>query len=638
MPFKLIRTFLPALALILFFIPAHASARSFTIDAVDINAFIFPDGDLYVEELYTYTFEGSFNGTTRIIGDDDFNGVEFFEGYQVADDAEMGKISQEDATPLKIEREDYTFKIHRPAENETTKVFYRYRLSDAIRKYEDVGEFYWRFFDEMGEDDINHLRVFVQLYGVNKLPVESLGFMHDLSGGDFQLTETGLYYQNNKLPGGQPFELRLLFPADFLSEMDFTEKEEMLPTFLKEEEKYDERLVTRDKWLPFLENVNAVIFFIFILLAVYSILFLRRLLRWIGPAASSRDIGNMDSFTLTAIYRKLKLKPQDVNAALFRLYQNGDLTVEHVSSSQDDESELDHTFKFSIQQNSANLSEQDQFLIDWLFTASENGKRVFYLDELPVQTNRKKHNETNNILVKEFKANYRKWAKIAAKDSNIKAFVKPVLLRKVFINAIIPVWMLWATFNLWIGMGERSDVLLGISIFAVYNIIRFFKNERVVSTIFFLILLFAFPEFGLDPGLEFLEASALPLIFISGFLPMTYPTYQGVQYFKGAKKWLKQLRKKELKIPEVKSKVEIYYQHAIALNEALIFMAHYGDKIEATQTDSIYPFLISPRETARIYSYNYRMLHSRFGSSSSGGGGSSGSSGGSGGGGGAGAF
>ncbi|KRG16157.1 hypothetical protein ACA30_02460 [Virgibacillus soli] len=57
-----------------------------------MNAFIYPDGDLYVEELYTYTFDGAFNGTTRIIGDDDFSGVEFFEGYEVAAHAEIGKI------------------------------------------------------------------------------------------------------------------------------------------------------------------------------------------------------------------------------------------------------------------------------------------------------------------------------------------------------------------------------------------------------------------------------------------------------------------------------------------------------------------------------------------------------------------
>ncbi|KRG17050.1 hypothetical protein ACA29_00935 [Lederbergia galactosidilytica] len=77
---------------------------------------------MYVEELYTYTFAGKFNGTTRIIGDDDFDGVEFFEGYQVPDDAEMGKITPENVTPLQVEREDYTYKVHRPYKDETKKV------------------------------------------------------------------------------------------------------------------------------------------------------------------------------------------------------------------------------------------------------------------------------------------------------------------------------------------------------------------------------------------------------------------------------------------------------------------------------------------------------------------------------------
>src|SRR5690625_1962455 len=121
-------TFICVIVMVIILFPLKTVAKSFTIDEVDINAYIYPNGDLYVEELYTYTFNGSYNGTIRTIGDDKFKGIVFFEGYQVADDAELSTITPENVKPLPVEHDEYTFKVHQPAKDETKKVFYRYRL------------------------------------------------------------------------------------------------------------------------------------------------------------------------------------------------------------------------------------------------------------------------------------------------------------------------------------------------------------------------------------------------------------------------------------------------------------------------------------------------------------------------------
>ncbi|MDI3410225.1 DUF2207 domain-containing protein [Bacillus sonorensis] len=50
----------------LFLVSGFSEAeKSFSIDKVDIQATVKENGDLDVEEVYTYDFKGSFNGTTR---------------------------------------------------------------------------------------------------------------------------------------------------------------------------------------------------------------------------------------------------------------------------------------------------------------------------------------------------------------------------------------------------------------------------------------------------------------------------------------------------------------------------------------------------------------------------------------------
>jgi len=103
------------LLFILIFLPGwDEEEKSFTIERLDIRAYILEDGDLYVEELYTYDFDGEFNGTTRTIKDNGHDGVEFFEAYLPPPGKELGEFTFEDSQPLKTEREKKRFTSTQP--------------------------------------------------------------------------------------------------------------------------------------------------------------------------------------------------------------------------------------------------------------------------------------------------------------------------------------------------------------------------------------------------------------------------------------------------------------------------------------------------------------------------------------------
>ncbi|HEY4551622.1 MAG TPA: DUF2207 domain-containing protein [Bacillaceae bacterium] len=627
------------------FLPSTAHARSFTIDAVDIHAMIMENGNVYVEELFTYSFKGAFNGTTRMIGDDDFEGVGHFEAYQVPDDAEMGRISRPDAVPLKVEKEGYTYKIHRSYKDETRKVFYRYQLDGAARKYEDIGEFYWRFFDEMGEHDLNHLRILISLYGEKNLPENSYGFMHDVTGGKAKLTESGLYYINKKLPGGVASELRLLFPSDFLSGMGYTQKETMLPAFLEEEAAYEKRLALRDKWLPAFDRINDTAFYMLLILALLSVFYPKRVVRLFALPSSRRQLDETDSFILTALKRNLNFKPQDIFSALFRLHQRGIVSVERIPARleyEEDDKTPDHTFKFALEKPSAELGEYENFLIDWLFTETADGKRSFSLDELPVQTRKEKeHNWRREAAHQEeiriFRKKFKEWKRIAQRDKKLHTIIRPVMAKKIFLHVLVPLWVAWMLAGLWLGLADAGEMwICALFLLAGYAFLLFKKGHRLFLTLYFLLSIIFLPELGLGYGMDSFYMLLFPLIFIAAFLPSVYPTLKGLPFVKGMARWLRSVRRKRMEPPQTNKLAERYFQDAIALDTATPFNAFYGKQFNTSQVADMLPFLVAPAETERIYSYYRIYLYHTYGSSGSGG--SSGSRGGSGGGGGAGAF
>ncbi|WHX48273.1 hypothetical protein QNH46_19550 [Paenibacillus woosongensis] len=69
------------LALFIVTLAGCGGSKKYTMEHVDVLAKIMPDGDLFVQELFTYRFEGSWNGMTRYVDPKGHEGIEFFEAY-----------------------------------------------------------------------------------------------------------------------------------------------------------------------------------------------------------------------------------------------------------------------------------------------------------------------------------------------------------------------------------------------------------------------------------------------------------------------------------------------------------------------------------------------------------------------------
>ena len=63
-----------------------------SVDQIDVKAYVYPNGDLYVEELHTYLFEGEHSEVERNLEEVRHYGIEFFEAYIPPEGKELGEI------------------------------------------------------------------------------------------------------------------------------------------------------------------------------------------------------------------------------------------------------------------------------------------------------------------------------------------------------------------------------------------------------------------------------------------------------------------------------------------------------------------------------------------------------------------
>ncbi|MBB4825017.1 putative membrane protein YgcG [Sporosarcina luteola] len=625
-----------------------ASAKSFSIDQVDINAYVLDNGDLYVEELFTYTFSGAYNGTTRTIGNENHAGVQYFEGYLAPMDTDLANYDNSTFAPLQVEREDLTFKIHTPSENEQKKVFYRYLISGAAQKYQDTGQLYWRFFDDMNDTDIHNLRIRFLLSGDRDATLAGKAYLHSFTGKLSKSDARGFVYTTDKLEAYGKVEIRFLFPDTFLKNAPYTRDEPKLAEFTAEEAAYANWMMKREKALPTVEGLNIFFLGTALFLFLIAILYPRRLYRLFISKPRIHQLEEVDSFLLSLIERKGKIKPAAISAALLRLRQKGIVTMEKLPSNaiyRSDDNAPDYTFRFKVVKDTSSLNDYEKDMIDWLFEKDAEGTLVFSLDQFPFLTKQQReknwrldsdYSSRSKQLIKRFK----EWQKIVQKDPDVMTYVAPNPVRKYLMLLGVPLWIAFACLNLWMLNEDTSDIgILLLLVIAGSIVLRVKRNWRIALPIYFVwgIICMEGLSDGTDEVYALFAIGTILLSITALLLPLRDIKRKAAPYYKGAKAFMKDVKSGEFDF-QSRYLADKWYEHAISLGLFIPLFVKYTKNVPEDLA-SLPPMTVHLTEllTAFHYTHHYYYTHMH---SSSGSGGSSGGSGGSGsgGGGGAGAF
>lgn len=397
------KKFLILLFLCFILVACSDEERSFSIDNVSIEAQINKDGIIHVRELFTYTFNGSYEGMTRAIESD----VQNFEAYLTEDN------NPDDPQPLTVEEEDDTFMIYSDSSDETKQVLYSYTVEDSVKKYADVADLKYAFFDDSNETDLHNVEISVHPPGGTS--TENMHyFLHEDEAGNLAIADNSIEYTNLLLEAGETSMIRFVFPADQLTGMELDTDKAMEAEILAAEQELAERAANLEERMGDVIPIVLVLIGALILVTIFILIIHPNRYRGDkGEDALLRLFEKTDPLFVKFLHGNRHLPIESFVPALFSLKQRGIITLEEVPSLQ---SEEENTFRLTWVKEDANLDEADQFLRSWLFTERDEAGDYFLLETLA--DSEAESEEVKKEKAEQFGASFDQWCeKVKERDS-----------------------------------------------------------------------------------------------------------------------------------------------------------------------------------------------------------------------------
>ena len=214
---------IPALILILILAaPAVVDAKSFSLDRVHADVTVGEDGTARVVESLTYTFDGKFSYGYRTIplrSGDDITDISVSEGSN-----EYSQSISEIPGSFILARTGNELKItwYYRARNETRTFRIAYTMSGACTRYADIGEFYYKVFDNQTGARVDEVSIRVELPG-NVSPTDMRVYAHGPLHGEVRIDAPSILTARvAPLWNRRYFEVRVLLPEQTFAGMAST--------------------------------------------------------------------------------------------------------------------------------------------------------------------------------------------------------------------------------------------------------------------------------------------------------------------------------------------------------------------------------------------------------------------------------
>lgn len=306
-------------ALLLFFLfPRQGLAVEFSITNVKIDAFLQDNGNVKVEEIHTYEFDGEFNGITREVVPKKGASISQFTGT-------------ENRKNLRIEKEEDLYKIHRKGVDETITVALHYTIENGVDVYQDIAQFYWPFFDERNESSYENLLITIH----PPAPTEDvIAFGYDEAFGTESIQKDGsIAYKLGYVPSNTNADIRVAYPKELFPNALTTADKPMKEDILKAEQELLQQAAADAKTRETLSTISMIG------LPAFTLIFLLLLFRdWMSARSRRNDLMRegvnfhsvpklIMSMPATIFFTNNHyLQPQAMAAALLDLVRQGYVT------------------------------------------------------------------------------------------------------------------------------------------------------------------------------------------------------------------------------------------------------------------------------------------------------------------------
>ncbi len=399
-------------ALLIMSLGNKVQAEEIKLTSDIINVEITKDGSMIVSEELNFKISGKYNGVYKDISFDKAEGI---SDITVAEDKGNSKLYKEVKSASNGNNGVYTLekksssvrvKIYSPSKDETKIFKVTYKIAGAVKKYNDIGEFYWKFIGRENETSIDKLQINLMLpEGARKEEMKVFG--HGPLDGSWRMVDNRLIsFAASNLSSKQYVEVRTIFPKELLSEAKTSINENKFDIIMAEENSYindkAEKAKSRERLIEATKNIAILMSLVSILIIIY-IFISRKRYPDIEDLIAMKDIRNYNPAIL-AYNANRTLSHNDLLAAVFDLVRKGYLSIDTID---------DNKYKITkLREKDESLLKHEGYLMHWLISKIGDGRSVT-LKQI------KKHAEKNPV---EFRRRFALWigeVKLKADESNI---------------------------------------------------------------------------------------------------------------------------------------------------------------------------------------------------------------------------
>ncbi|MGD7044278.1 DUF2207 domain-containing protein [Jeotgalibacillus proteolyticus] len=359
---------IPVLIAALFFIfPHKGHAVDYSISQFNIVAEVQESGEVNVSETHTYEFDSEFNGITRHLVPKDGSAIENVK-------------ATENGEELELSVENDLYRIYRAGEDETIEVTITYTIKDAIQSNGDLAEFYWAFFGDVNESDYGNVSITL----IPPSPTSDVtAFGYDRAFDKESIQDNGtVRFEYGKVPAQTKGDIRAAWDGDLFSSSIVNTDEDLRAELAAAKKSLEQEAAAYNERRELIAVIGISVLAIYGLYLLYLIITGVRRSKSVQKEARSHEPSGKgipaEIMSLPALiwYMNGHLPNESIGASLLNLVRKGNVI-------QLTESE----FKIAHRRN---LKEQEEILLDWLFTEIGSGD-TFSLKELEQYTSIKEN-------------------------------------------------------------------------------------------------------------------------------------------------------------------------------------------------------------------------------------------------------
>ncbi len=482
------------LTVTLFSFSSYAEAKSFEIERIHIKSWIQPNGDLLVNEVYTYQFDGEFSRLTREFPSIYDGKVENFYAYEIKElDAEPGFISGDSLRQLEVNFDEHMFKSSINKSNGRAAFLYAYTLKDVVLSYNNYSELKVTYFENGPSHDTDYQNVTIDFILPETVSPDNFdGFLFDRHALEVEKNEYGIRFHTPISKAYSTTKASFYFPSHVMKEMVKRNSGYSLNEILALEQEEWKNMKERLAAIEVLKNRIPYFSYGILLLAFLSFILLPQRHFWRRGAIE--DVMTADVLYLYFVDKNGKAKTNSFLAGLFSLVERGFVKVSNAKPAfrfKGDEESPKETLEFDLLKKEASYFPYEQTMVDWLF----RDKKRFNLHQAAGVGKKDKKTEASgffHLQVRIFRTKKRDWEQEVFKAlKEAGTFHNKIQL--ILLSIVVFLLMLITSYSFYLDL--QSMIMIGFTIFISVIFIgttlskgKSYKELTLYSVIMFFII------------------------------------------------------------------------------------------------------------------------------------------------------